>query len=53
MNSLELLIVHLDVWTGGKSLAKYFASWYHAMLITEIMPTLRKDSASDDDEGIF
>ena len=37
MNSLVLLTVYSDVLRGDKSLDKYFASWYDAALMLEII----------------
>ena len=44
MKSLVLLTVYSDVLTGGKSLAKYFASWYDAVLMLEIIGRIGRAS---------
>ena len=44
MKSLVLLTVYSDVLTGEKSLAKYFASWYDAVLMLKIIGRIGRSS---------
>ena len=44
MKSLVLLTVYSDVLRGDKSLAKYFASWYGAALMLEIIGRIGRSS---------
>ena len=44
MKSLVLLTVYSDVLRGDKSLAKYFASWYDAVLMLEIIGRIGRSS---------
>ena len=37
MKSLVLLTVYSDILRGDKSLAKYFATWYDAVLMLEMI----------------
>ena len=36
--------MYSDVWRGDKSLAKYFASWYDAVLLLEIIDRIGRSS---------
>ena len=44
MKLLVLLTVYSDVLRGDKSLAKYFASWYDAVLMLEIIGRVGRSS---------
>ena len=44
MKSLVLLTIYSDVLRGDKSLAKYFASWYDAVLMLEIIGRIGRSS---------
>ena len=44
MKSLVLLTVYSDIVRGDKSLAKYFASWYDAVLMLEIIGRIDRSS---------
>ena len=44
MKSLVLLTVYLDLLRVGKSLAKYFAGWYHVVLNLEIIGRIGSSS---------
>ena len=44
MKSLVLLTVYSDILRGDKSLAKYFASWYDAVLMLEIIGRIGRSS---------
>ena len=44
MKSLVLLTVYSDVLRGDKGLAKYFASWYDAVLMLETIGHIGRSS---------
>ena len=44
MKSLVHLTVYSDILRGDKSLAKYFASWYDAVLMLEIIGRIGRSS---------
>ena len=44
MKSLVLLTAYSDVLRGDKSLAKYFASWYDAVLMLETIDRIGRSS---------
>ena len=46
MNSLVLLTVYSNVLRGEKSLAKYFANWYDAVLILELVGCIGSSSTA-------
>ena len=46
IKSLVLLIVYSDVLRGDKSFAKYFASWYDAVLRLEIIGRIGSSSTA-------
>ena len=44
MKSLVLLRVYSDILRGDKTLAKYFVSWYDAVLMLEIIDPIGRPS---------
>ena len=44
MKLLVLLAVYSDILRGDKSVAKYFASWYDAVLMLEIIDRIGRSS---------
>ena len=44
MKLLVLLAVYSDILRGDKSVAKYFASWYDAVLMLEIIGRIGRSS---------